>query len=97
MIRIENLTYSYDVRAVMCNVSMEIETGSVVAVMGPNGMGKSTLLGLMGGILPIQHGSIHIDGLLRRGSVEDELAIREKMYYLPYDAWLPPGIACENI
>jgi ABC-type transport system involved in cytochrome c biogenesis ATPase subunit len=61
----------------------------MVAVMGPNGMGKSTLLAAIAGILSPQHGHIEIDGMVRRRTEDEELAIRKKVAYLPADAWLP--------
>src|SRR5262245_9170845 len=52
-------------------------------------MGKTTLLGVMAGALPRLRGTVCIDGLLRRGSVDEELAIRKRSVYLPDKPWLP--------
>jgi ABC-type multidrug transport system ATPase subunit len=57
--------------------------------MGPNGMGKSTLLGVAAGVLWPQKGYVEINGLRRRASVDDELAIRKQVVYLPDHPWLP--------
>ena len=35
-------------------------------ILGPNGMGKTTLLGVMAGVLSPQQGTVKIDGLIRR-------------------------------
>ena len=72
-------------------INLRIERGEVVIILGPNGMGKSTLLGVMAGVLSPQHGTVTIDGKLRRGSEEEELAIRAMTVYLPDQAWLPLG------
>ena len=52
-------------------------------------MGKSTLLGVMAGVLSPQQGTVMIDGKRRRGSEEEELAIRKMTVYLPDQPWLP--------
>ncbi|MGI8929470.1 MAG: ABC transporter ATP-binding protein [Candidatus Limnocylindrales bacterium] len=44
------------------NVTFEVPSGGVVAVVGPNGSGKSTLLRLIAGLLPPDRGGITIDG-----------------------------------
>lgn len=89
MIRLVNVTQHYGVRPVLRNVSLDIEPRQIVIVLGPNGMGKSTLLGVLAGTLWPQKGHAEIDGLARRGSEEDELAIRRKTVFLPDHPWLP--------
>ena len=49
IISVRNVWHHYGISPVLKNVSLEIESGKLVVVMGPNGMGKSTLLGLIGG------------------------------------------------
>jgi ABC-type multidrug transport system ATPase subunit len=89
VIELQDVTQHYGVRPVLRRVSLRVERGELVVILGPNGMGKTTLLGVMAGVLSPQHGSVHIDGMLRRGSVEEELAIRKRSVYLPDQPWLP--------
>jgi ABC-type multidrug transport system ATPase subunit len=89
MIEVQELTQHYGVRPVLRDVSLQIESGQIVAVVGPNGMGKSTLLSAMAGVLSPQHGKVKINGLARRASEEDELAIRRQVVYLPDQPWVP--------
>ena len=44
------------------NVSLTVGTREFLALLGPSGCGKSTLLYLIGGFLPIEGGSISVDG-----------------------------------
>ncbi len=89
MIELLDVTQHYGVRPVLRGISLRIERGEVVAILGPNGMGKTTLLGVMAGVLSPQRGTVMIDGMKRRGSEEEELAIRKMTVYLPDQPWLP--------
>ena len=89
MIDVVDVTQHYGVRPVLDNLSLHIERGELVAVLGPNGMGKTTLLSLIAGVLSPQKGYVEIDGLRRRASIEDELAIRKRVVYVPDHPWLP--------
>jgi ABC-2 type transport system ATP-binding protein len=89
MIRVVDVTQHYGVRPVLRGVTLEVNTSELVTVLGPNGMGKTTLLGVMAGVLWPQKGYVEIDGLRRRSSEEAELAIRRRVVYLPDHPWLP--------
>jgi ABC-type multidrug transport system ATPase subunit len=92
IISIRNVWHHYGIRPILKNVSLEIEQGKLVVIMGPNGMGKSTLLGLIGGAMYPIRGEIEVNGKIRRSSVEAEKAIRKQMVYLPDTPFLPPLI-----
>jgi iron complex transport system ATP-binding protein len=62
VIRIQNATFGYRGRVILSEVSLAINSGEVVAVVGPNSVGKSTLIKAASGILPLQQGSIQITG-----------------------------------
>lgn len=55
-----------DVHALACT-NLEIERGSIVALLGPSGSGKTTLLHLMGGLALPSQGSVIVDGLKLNG------------------------------
>lgn len=90
MIKVAGVWHHYGVRPVLKDVSLHVECGQLVAVMGPNGMGKSTLLALIGGLLWPLKGFVEINGKRRRSSIEAEIAIRKKLVYLPDRPFLPP-------
>jgi ABC-2 type transport system ATP-binding protein len=89
MIRVDNVTHHYGIRPVLKNVSLEIKTGEVVVVVGPNGMGKTTLLGVLAGVLWPSVGHVEFDGVKRRDAVDSERELRRRIMYLPDRAWLP--------
>ena len=53
---------SYGRVEVLRGVSMKVPAGSVVAIIGPNGVGKTTTLRAISGTLPVQRGTIRLDG-----------------------------------
>lgn len=89
MINVIDVTHHYGIRPILRNVNLRIETGEVVALMGPNGMGKSTLVNAIAGILSPLKGHVEIDGQIRRSSPEAENEIRKKIAYLPAESWVP--------
>lgn len=62
VIEVKNLNFSYNHHVILSNVNMTVSSKDFVAVIGPNGGGKTTLLKLMLGLLPLEHGSVHIFG-----------------------------------
>jgi urea ABC transporter ATP-binding protein UrtE len=62
MLRVSDLRSGYGGTPVILGVSLEVAPGEIVAVLGRNGMGKSTLLKTLAGLLPAREGSIELDG-----------------------------------
>lgn len=89
MIDLVNVTQHYGIRPVLKRINLHIERGELAVIVGPNGMGKSTLLGVMAGVLQPQHGYAAIGGVRRRQSVEDESKLRSLAVFLPDHPWLP--------
>lgn len=62
MLEITNIKAGYNEALVLQDFSLSIETGKVTALMGRNGMGKTTLLKTVMGLLPLASGRIELDG-----------------------------------
>ena len=86
LITIENVTYAYDGAAVVCGLNLNVDAGSTLGVIGPNGGGKTTLVKLLLGLLAPDSGTIRIAGLPPRQAV----ARGDLIGYLPQGP-TPPG------
>ena len=63
ILELKNVSYAYEKgKAVLQNVSAELETGKMYAILGPSGSGKTTLLSLLGGLDVPTQGSVLFDG-----------------------------------
>ena len=58
IIKIKNLSFSYEKQKILENINLEVQKKDFLAIIGPNGGGKSTLLKLILGINPIQQGTV---------------------------------------
>ena len=61
MLEVQNISINYGVCAVVQDVSLTLELGKIIALLGANGAGKTTLLKALNGSLPIAQGSILLD------------------------------------
>jgi len=61
-IKIENLTFAYDHNRVLDRVNLDIKDKEFLGIVGPNAGGKSTLLKVLLGLLPVQNGHVSVFG-----------------------------------
>ena len=57
----QQLSKSFDGRKVVDNISLEVKSGEIVGLLGPNGAGKTTSFYMIVGLIPVDHGTIHLD------------------------------------
>jgi len=104
MIRIENLCKSVDTSegllTILKSVSLNIDTGEAVAIVGASGSGKSTLLGLMAGLDTATIGDVILDGQSLLAMDEEQRAVlRGKLVGFVFQSFqlLPSLTALENV
>jgi len=62
LVEVNNLTFKRGERVIYDNLNLQVQKGKVTAIMGPSGIGKTTLLRLIGGQLVPESGEILFDG-----------------------------------
>lgn len=78
-IRVRGLAKSFDCKAVLRNISLDVSAGQFIAVVGRSGCGKTTLLRLLAGLERADSGEISLDG----GNVADAASFTRVMFQEP--------------
>lgn len=81
-VRIEAISHHYGATIALDGVRLSIPTGSSVALIGPDGVGKSTLLGLIAGVRRIQFGAVTVLGG-NMASQDHRDAVAPRIAYMP--------------
>lgn len=95
-VRFEHVTFSYDGSTnVLDDVSFTIATGETIALVGPTGAGKTTIVNLISRFYDVQKGSVYIDGHdVKKVSIE---SLRQQMGIMTQDNFLFSGTIRDNI
>jgi ATP-binding cassette subfamily B protein len=92
----DNLTVKFsDGPTVLDNVDFHMESGEMIGISGENGVGKSTLLLLMAGVVAPTSGAVLVDGCNLAGF--DPLSLRSTISYIPQRPELFNGTILENL
>jgi ABC-type multidrug transport system fused ATPase/permease subunit len=95
-VKFENVTFGYDpLKPVLRDISFEVPGGSIVAIVGPTGAGKSTLVNLISRFYDPQRGRISIDGIdLRDASLA---SVRTQVSFVFQETYLFSDTVAGNI
>ncbi len=77
MLRIESLSKSYGSKLVLDGIELELESNSIVGLLGPNGSGKTTLIKIISGLIQDYKGEVYVGGKLI------DHTTKAKISYLP--------------
>ncbi len=91
LLKCEGLTKLYGGIVALNNISLTVESGKIIGILGPNGSGKTTLIKLINGLLTPTEGSILVNGTVP--GVESKKVVS----YLPDNSFLPSWMTAEQI
>lgn len=95
-ITMENVSFSYNPeQKLICNFNLEVKPGQRVAIVGPTGCGKTTVINLLMRFYDVNNGSIKIDGTDIRDMTRKSL--RDSFGMVLQETWLHAGTIRENI
>lgn len=81
IIKLEKISLSFKNRSVLENISFNLNQGQILGLLGPNGVGKSTIFNVITGLLKPNHGSIIING---ENVIDYPIASRSKKFKIGY-------------
>lgn len=81
ILEVRNVSFGYGQRPVLKDVSFAIDKGNLVALLGPNGCGKTTLLKTMLGLLPLDSGEVLFESQPVTGL--DRRSLARRIAYVP--------------
>ena len=95
-VTLENVSFGYsEDEMVIKNLNLEVEAGSTVAIVGPTGAGKTTLINLLMRFYDPQEGVIRLDGVDIKQATRESLRLSYAMVL--QDTWLFTGTVFENL
>jgi ATP-binding cassette subfamily B protein len=95
-VEFENVTFAYEEgKPVVQDVNMIAEPGQTIALVGPTGAGKTTIINLLGRFYDVQEGTIRVDGLDIRDV--QQATLRRQLGIVLQDSYLFSGTVMENI
>ena len=83
LIKLEKISLSFGKRQILENISFDINKGEILGMLGPNGVGKSTIFNLITGLIKPNYGSIIIDGENVLNYPISERTTKFKIGYVP--------------
>ena len=95
MLKINNLCVNIQKTPILRDVSLSIEAGTMVGLIGRNGAGKTTLMRTVMGLMPPLSGSAQIDGI-DMSKIEPHHRVKMEIGYMPEDRRLIPDLTVEE-
>ncbi len=94
-VELKNIHFGYDTRPVLQNFSLQVQPGQMVAIVGPTGAGKTTIINLLMRFYDPDQGMISVDG--KEIQTVTRASLRRAYSMVLQDTWLFSGTVFENL
>jgi len=89
----KNISFAYNDKNILNNINLKINKGDFIGIAGPSGIGKTTLVDIIAGLLKIDSGEIYINNKL----LEKNETLKLKIGYIPQEYNTISGSIRENV
>ena len=83
LVQLKNISVFYNKRQIINNLNLNINRSEILGMLGPNGVGKSTIFNLITGLKEVDHGEVIIDGINSTKLPIDERFTKFKLGLVP--------------
>lgn len=94
MLKVDNLSFSYGKIQAIRNISFELKKGEILAIVGANGAGKSSMMKCIAGLLKPQEGTISLEGKELESSAHK--MVENGICLVPEGRWIFPNLTVEE-
>ena len=95
VLKADSLDVFYGTSQVLFKMSLAVNQGETLALLGRNGAGKSTSMKAMAGVIPVRGGSVQLEGISITGQASHVIA-KKGVGYVPEDRQIFPDLTVED-
>jgi polar amino acid transport system ATP-binding protein len=96
VLEVKNISKSYKNKKVLDNFSLDVKKGEIISIIGPSGVGKSTLLRCINGLETLEKGEIIIDNKVNKKKISKQANLEIGLIFQDYNLF-PQYTVLQNI
>jgi branched-chain amino acid transport system ATP-binding protein len=95
MLQVDDVVAGYGATQVLHGLSLQVQAGTITALLGANGAGKTTLMRTLAGLLPVGQGALHFAGHAIASHATHE-RVEAGLVLVPEGRWVFPSLSVEE-